>query len=258
MTHRRTACSAATRNPREITILLAFICEEPSCIQKHHSPLRFVYQLLCTSLCIQRGILGLSTVCSADELFITQDFAFWYVTLFLFPFQLKPETPPHSLPQLVGIFTRECGLTDGVTLTGVTCDTEWPRGVWFCSEPRSPSFVPNIRFVSLIFISTHQIITWPGVISLVSAPDNCFHLISNMASWWLYQATHSSALFSLSQSDHFTSLSSLPPSVRSSCVVKRRIKNSSVGYFSQRMLSVESLRITVILSFLDQTKTVVS
>lgn len=68
------------------------------------------------------------------------------------------------------------------------------------------------------------------------------------------------SIFPLSQTiSHLSiSLSLLSPSVRSSCVAKRRIKNSSVGYFSQRTLSVESLRITVILSFLDQTKTVVS
>lgn len=70
MTYRRAACSAAARNPREITISLASICREPSCIQKHNSPLRFVFQRHCTSICIQRGPLGPSAVPPADEVFI--------------------------------------------------------------------------------------------------------------------------------------------------------------------------------------------
>ncbi len=34
MTCRSSACSTAARNPREITISLAFVCREPSCIKK--------------------------------------------------------------------------------------------------------------------------------------------------------------------------------------------------------------------------------
>lgn len=47
MTCHSSACSAAARNPREITISLAFVCREPSCIKKHNSPLRFL-QRYCT------------------------------------------------------------------------------------------------------------------------------------------------------------------------------------------------------------------
>lgn len=56
----RTAWRTAARNPGEITISLAFVCGEPSCIQKHSSPLRFLSLLYCTSICMQRGPLGLS------------------------------------------------------------------------------------------------------------------------------------------------------------------------------------------------------
>lgn len=77
-------CSTEARNPREITILLAFVCREPWCIEKHNFPLFF--QLYCTSICIQRGTLGLSptAIHSANEVFMTQAFAFWYVTANLF------------------------------------------------------------------------------------------------------------------------------------------------------------------------------
>lgn len=48
-----------------------------------------------------------------------------------FHFSWSPNSAP-SLALLLAIFPRACGgqraLTDGVTLTGVTCDTEWPRG----------------------------------------------------------------------------------------------------------------------------------
>lgn len=104
-TYRRTACSAAARNPGEITISLPFVCREPSCIQKHNSPLRFVFRLHCTSICIQRGPLGVSAsaVPSANEVFITQDFAFWYVTPIPFPISLPPGPPAAG-----GVFfTRE-------------------------------------------------------------------------------------------------------------------------------------------------------
>ena len=46
MTCRSSACSTAARNPREITISLAFVCREPSCIKKHNSPLRFFFPAL--------------------------------------------------------------------------------------------------------------------------------------------------------------------------------------------------------------------
>lgn len=80
------ACSRAARNPREITISLAFLCREPSCIQKHNSPLRFFFHLYCTSICIQRGPLGLSpsAILPANEVLMTQDFAFLNVTPILF------------------------------------------------------------------------------------------------------------------------------------------------------------------------------
>lgn len=85
-TWRRSACSKAARNPREITISLAFVCREPSCIQKHNSPLRFFFQLYCTSVCIQRGPLDLSPpgIHPANEVFMTQDLSFWYATPILF------------------------------------------------------------------------------------------------------------------------------------------------------------------------------
>lgn len=150
MTYRRTACSAAARNPGEITILLAFICREPSCIQKHNSPLRFVFQLHCTSICIQRGPLGSSAVRSADEVFITQDFAFWYVTPILFPFQLEPNPPPlppsaagdfYSSMRRPVRFDRRCDINRRDMWHRVA-ERECDR-LWICSEPRSPSSVYN-------------------------------------------------------------------------------------------------------------------
>lgn len=102
---------------------------------------------------------------------------------------------------------------DSVTLTGVTCDTEWPGGVRQVVNLFWPwqSFFrlqwSDIGFVGFIFISKHQIITWSGVISPVLALDKCFHLISNMASWWLYQTIHSPALFFLSVRPFHISLS---------------------------------------------------
>lgn len=82
----RTAWRTAARNPGEITISLAFVCGEPSCIQKHSSPLRFLFLLYCTSICMQRGPLAchLQVFIQANKVFMTQDFAFWYVTPVLF------------------------------------------------------------------------------------------------------------------------------------------------------------------------------
>ena len=47
MTCHSSACSAAARNPREITISLTFVCRKPSCIKKHNFPLRS-FQGYCT------------------------------------------------------------------------------------------------------------------------------------------------------------------------------------------------------------------
>lgn len=85
------ACSTAARNPREITVSLAFVCSEPSCMKIQNSPLRFFFQLYCTSICIQGRTLDLSpsAIHPANEVFMTQAFAFWYVISILFQLQFK-------------------------------------------------------------------------------------------------------------------------------------------------------------------------
>lgn len=93
--------------PGEITISLASVCRAPSCIQKHNSPLRFVFQLHCTSICIQRGHLGVSVpaVPSADEVFITQDSAF----LIRHSDPFSHLSAARASCRWGGGFTRECG-----------------------------------------------------------------------------------------------------------------------------------------------------
>lgn len=85
------ACSTAARNPREITVSLAFVCSEPSCMKIQNSPLRFFFQLYCTSICIQGRTLDLSpsAIHPANEVFMTQAFAFWYVISILSQLQFK-------------------------------------------------------------------------------------------------------------------------------------------------------------------------
>lgn len=76
-------CSS-TQSKGEITISLAFVCREPSCIKKQNSPLRFLFQLNCTSICIQGGTWGLSpsAIHPANEVFMMQALLFFLIRHF--------------------------------------------------------------------------------------------------------------------------------------------------------------------------------
>lgn len=86
MTCRSSSCSTAARNPREITISLTFVCREPSCIKNTILHSGSSSSSTVTSICIQRGTLGLSpsAIHPSNEVFMTQAFAFWYVIPTLF------------------------------------------------------------------------------------------------------------------------------------------------------------------------------
>ena len=77
---------SSTQPKRDYHIARVCLQRGPSRIQKHNSPLRFFFQLYCTSICIQRGPLGLSpsAIHPGNEVFMTQDFAFWCVTPIFF------------------------------------------------------------------------------------------------------------------------------------------------------------------------------
>lgn len=125
-----------------------------------------------------------------------------------------------SAPLLPGIVTRECGgqfgLSEGVTLTGLTCDTEWPGVV---------RQIVNLFVDLVVFLPSTMVQHWIFQFYLYfqasnnhlarcdkSGPDKRSHLISNMASWRLYKTIHSPALFFLSVRPFHISLS-LPPSL---------------------------------------------
>lgn len=87
-------------------------------------------------------------------------------------------------------------------------DTELPLGGAFVSDAQSftrPQCSDN-WFFGFIFISKHQIITWPSVISPVSAQDESASLNLQHGSPWLYQTIHFPCSIFLSPPHHFTSL----------------------------------------------------
>lgn len=89
-----------------------------------------------------------------------EDFAFWYVIpILFFHYSWSPSPPPPPPTSAAGgIFTRECGgwagLTDGVTLAGVTCDTEWP---WGGGGRQVVSFALNLAALPSSTMCQHRI-----------------------------------------------------------------------------------------------------
>lgn len=125
---------------------------------------------------------------------------------------------------------------------------------------RSPSPLHNgltPDFFGFIFlVSKHQIITWPSVISPVSAQDELASLNQQHGSPSLYQTFHFPVPF-YSRS-HTISTSLLLSSFSLQALIWSGKKYSSVpGNFGQRTCSLKSLSITVIRTYPGKTRTVV-